>query len=168
MVSIEDGAGLPEQPLAVREQSGDKDAAEEDAADEFTGADGQRQEPERARDRVSIAENQRDDDAVRDDRAECAEEAMLTECVGSEGTEQGSEGAEDDVRQGASGQDVREETADGDAWNRSRCKKREDGQYLGKAHLDSPACEIEACGECGQYDVEGGDHSGLNDGQNVA
>lgn len=33
---------------------------------------------------------------------------MLTECVGSEGTEQGSEGAEDDVGQGASGQYVRE------------------------------------------------------------
>lgn len=101
--------GLSEQLLAVREQSGDEDAAEEDAADEFTGADGQCQEPECARDCVGIAENQRDDDAVRDDRAECAEEAMLTECVGSEGTEQGSEGAEDDVRQGASGQDVREE-----------------------------------------------------------
>lgn len=93
---------------------------------------------------------------------------MLAERIGSEGTEQGSEGAENDVRQSTSGQDVREEAADGDAWNRSRCKKREDGQYLGKAHLDSPACEIEACGERGQYDVEGGDHGGLNDGQNVA
>ena len=121
-----------------------------------------------ARDRVGIAENQRDDDAVRDDRAERAEEAMLTECIGSEGTEQGSEGAEDDVRQGASGQDVCEEAADGDAWNRSRCEKREDRQHLGKAHLDGTACEIEAGGERGQYDVECGDHSGLNDGQNVA
>ena len=162
------GFGLPEQLLAVREQGGDEDAAEEDAADEFTGTDGQCQEPECARNRVSIAENQRDDDAVRDDRAECAEEAMLTECVGSECAEQGGEGAEDDVRQGASGQYVREEAADGDAWDRSWCEKREDGQYLGKAHLDGTACEIEACGERGQYDVEGGDHCGLNDGQNVA
>lgn len=167
MASIEDVAGLPEQLLAVREQSSDEDTAEENAADEFTGADGQCQEPECARDRVGIAENQRDDDAVRDDRAECAEEAMLTECVGSEGTEQGSEGAEDDVGQGTSGQDVREEAADGDARNRGRCEKREDGQYLGKAHLDGTACEIEACGECGQYDVEGGDHGGLNDEQNA-
>lgn len=166
--SIDDGSGLPEQLVAVREQSSDEDAAEEDAADEFTGADGQCQEPECARDRVGIAENQRDDDAVRDDRAERAEEAMLTECIGSEGTDQGSEGAEDDVRQGASGQDVCEEAADGDAWNRSRCEKREDGQHLGKANLDGTACEIEACGERGQYDVECGDHSGLNDGQNAA
>ncbi len=93
---------------------------------------------------------------------------MLTEGIGSEGTEQGGEGAEDDVWQGTSGQDVREETADGDARNRSRCEKRKDGQYFGKANLDGTACEIEACGERGQYDVECGDHSGLNDGQNVA
>lgn len=159
---------LPEQSVAVREQSGDEDAAEEDTADEFAGADGQCQEPECARDRVGIAENQRDDDAVRDDRAERAEKAMLPERIGSECAEQGSERAEDDVRQGTSGQDVREEAADGDAWNRSRCKKREDGQHLGKANLDGTACEIEACGERGQYDVECGDHSGLNDGQNVA
>ena len=56
--------GLSEQSVAVREQGGDEDAAEEDAADELAGADGQCQEPERARDRVGIAENQRDDDAV--------------------------------------------------------------------------------------------------------
>ena len=111
----------------MREQSGDEDAAEEDAADEFTGTDGQCQEPECARDRVGIAENQRDDDAVRDDRAERAEKAMLSKRIGSECTEQGSEGAEDDVRQGTSGQDVREEATDGDTWNRSWCKKREDG-----------------------------------------
>lgn len=95
----------------MREQSGDENAAEEDTADEFAGADGQCQEPECARDRVGIAENQRDDDAVRDDRAERAEEAMLPERIGSQGTEQGSECAEDDVWQGASGQDVCEEAA---------------------------------------------------------
>ena len=55
---------LPEQSVAVREQSGDEDAAEEDTADELAGTDGQCQEPECARDRVGIAENQRDDDAV--------------------------------------------------------------------------------------------------------
>lgn len=81
----------------MREQSGDEDAAEEDAADKFTGADGQCQEPECARDCVGIAENQRDDDAVRDDRAECAEKTMLPERIGSECAEQGGERAEDDV-----------------------------------------------------------------------
>ena len=52
---------------------------------------------------------------------------MLPERIGSECAEQGGEGAEDDVRQGTSGQDIREEAADGDTWNRSWCKKREDG-----------------------------------------
>ena len=144
-----------------------QNSAEDDAADDFAGTDGESKEPECSGNGIGIAQNQRDNDAVGYDRAESAEEAMLPERLGPDCSKKRGQCAEYNIGQSASGQNVGEKTADGDTGNRSRSEKGKNGQYFGEADLNRTACKIKACGESGQYDVKCCDHGCLNKEQNA-
>ena len=148
-------------------KNGNQNSAEDDAADDFAGTNGESKEPERSGNGIGIAKNQRNDDAVGYNRAECAEEAMLPEGISSDRAKKRCQCAEYNIRQSTSGQNVGKKTADGDTGNSSRSEKGKNGQYFGEADLNRTACKIKACGESGQYDVKCCDHSCLNKEQNA-
>ena len=101
-------------------KNGNQNSTEDDAADDFAGADGESKEPECSGNGIGIAQNQRDNDAVGYNRAECAEEAMLPECISSDCAKKRCQCAEYNIGQSTSGQNVGEKTADGDTGNSSR------------------------------------------------
>ena len=85
-------------------KNGNQNSAEDDAADDFAGTNGESKEPERSGNGIGIAQNQRDNDAVGYNRAECAEEAMLPECISSDRAKKRCQCAEYNIGQSTSGQ----------------------------------------------------------------
>ncbi len=164
---IKRASGGREQPSAVRQQDGNENAAENHAADQFSGTDRKGEKPESPGDGIGIAENERNDDAVRENRRECAEEAVLSQHPGSERSEERCQGAEYDIRECGACQKIGEKTAERDARNGSRCEEGKDGQNLGEANLNGSACEIKARRQSSQNNVKSGDHGCLNEKKNT-
>ncbi len=158
---------FPEDSSSVGQKRCDENTAENNAADDFTCADGKGEKPEGTGRCIGITQDQWDDDGVGDYRRQRAQETMTTQKVGEDCTDQGCQCTEYDIRQSASCQNVREKTANRDTRNGSRCEKRQDREHLRETNLNGTAGQIKAGCKGGENNVDGCDERSMNTEQNL-
>lgn len=162
-------SGLPdrlffqaEEGVTVAGESPVQDHAEDAAADEFSGSDGEHQKRNRKRDAVSIVQDKRNDQSIGQDRSQGkAELVEVPHPIDEHCANQGGETAEDNIGQDRAGEDVSDQASDKETRHSCRSEGRQDGEGLGDADLDFT--ESKRCKEPRQDDVDGGDHSRISD-----
>ena len=144
-----------ENEVGMSVQREQQQHAEDAAADELADENGQSEEPPRIPESVRVAQDERHDDGVRQDRRDRREPLIPAQGVGQKRADQRGDGAEHDVPHDRAGQDVGKKTADHKPRDCGAREKRQDRQRFGDAELDDVRSgQPELCGKLGQYDIE--------------
>ena len=88
---------------------------------------------------------------------------MLAQHIRAQGTDQGCNRTENNVRQRSTRDEVGKEASGEQARDRSRRKERQNSQSLRKSALNHTACEVKAPGENRQRDIKSCNDSRLRD-----
>ena len=88
---------------------------------------------------------------------------MLAQYIRAQGTDQGCNRTENNVRQRSTRDEVGKQATDEQSRDCSRRKERQNGQNLRKPALNHATCEVKAPGENRQRDIKSCNDSRLRD-----
>ena len=134
--------------------------------DDLADGDGEAEEPPGIGDMVGVLQDERDDGGIGEDGGEWQQEAdaaqrKFPQNIGAERPQQGGEGAEENVIDDAAGQQIGQQTADGESRHGGEAHKiGQDTQRLGQAALNDARGEAHGGGEIGQHHIGCRDHGG--------
>ena len=138
-----------------------QDHAKDATANELADSDREHQKWERECYPISVAEDKRYDQRIREDRRQRQQERVLVpHPVYEDSSNQCCETAEDNIRQDRASEDVADQTPDEETRYSGWGESGKNCECLGNADLDFT--EAKWCQEPGYNDIDSGDHCGMS------
>ena len=103
---------------------------------------------------IRVPKYKRNNDGIGQDGRQAAEPAVLTQHIAADSADECGQGPENNIRQGASCQNITEQASDGQTGNRRRRKKGQNCQRFREADLNRAAGQVESGCQGSQNNID--------------